>query len=72
MGRAGAYDGLYFNGLEDVLLIATRQWSAAEVAFLSADPLAPFRLRRRITASASRRPCAAYRRVLASAYGVSP
>jgi hypothetical protein len=72
LGRAGAYNGLYYDGLEDVLLIAAREWSRAEVAMLSADPLAPFRLRRTIFASASRRPSAVYRRVLASAYGVSP
>jgi len=39
---------------------------------LAADPLALFRLRRPVYASASRRPFAAYRRLLASAYGASP
>jgi hypothetical protein len=72
MGRGGSYNSLYLNGLVDVLLVATREWSRAEVAMLSADPLAPFRLRHRVYASASRRPSAVYRRVLASVYGVSP
>ena len=51
--------------------IWNRALSAAESLQLYADPYALFVPRRYMYGSASRRPCAAYRRVLASSYGVS-
>jgi hypothetical protein len=61
-----------FFGKIASVLFHSRALSSSEARQLGSDPLAPFRLRRRIYASASRRPCAAYHRVLASVYGVSP
>jgi hypothetical protein len=61
----------FFGKIASVLL-HLRALSCSEARQLGSDPLAPFRLRRRIYASAARRPCAAYHRVLASIYGVSP
>ena len=70
----GYRDGLaqYWAGVLRYAYVYNRvlppQWRQA----LAADPLAPFRLHRPVVGSAWRRSSAAYRRVLASVYGVSP
>lgn len=62
-----------FSGKLASILFYSRVLSDREIRRLHRDPPALFRLRRTTGyGSRSSRPCAAYRRVLASTYGVSP
>jgi hypothetical protein len=72
-GRLGTYSsGAWLSGVVHLAAAWSRALTGNELVRLSCDPPAPFRLRRQNFASALRRPSAAYRRVLASVYGVSP
>jgi hypothetical protein len=67
----GLFGSLYWNSGIAAILIYNRAIDRAAARALAADPLAPFRLRRRVCGPALRRAYGAYRRVLASTYGVS-
>jgi hypothetical protein len=70
----GYRDGLtqYWSGVLRYAYVYNRVLPPQLRQALAADPLAPFRLRRPVVGPCGQRSSAAYRRVLASVYGVSP